>query len=334
MTFGGLQIDAHYGYVPTIGDLLGAPLPGQVSAKQLPDRSVGHSSSAALAGSVSHSGVVASVDIPASVSRFHHRAAFIWVPPIAFSDTRDQLPVLMLISGTPGAPDDWVRAGGALSLANRWAARHGGVAPILVMPDANGSWLGDTECVDGPRGNAETYLTIDVRRYVHHHFGVSLDPHHWAIGGLSEGGTCALDLAARHPNLFSTFADFSGDLAPTLGSWQHTRAALYGGSADALHAHDPTKWFPTDAAAGVEGVFAVGSADHSRLREEQHLAQLATADGMNIHVDVISGGGHNYHLWAHALRDSFAWIVARLGQHAPSAPVSFARGPTTKPHES
>src|SRR3954469_13377515 len=80
------------------------------------------------------------------------------------------LPVLMLISGTPGVPFDWLRGGGALALANAWAISHGGDAPIMVLPDANGSSWGDTECVDGPRGRAETYLTVDVPAFLRARF--------------------------------------------------------------------------------------------------------------------------------------------------------------------
>jgi S-formylglutathione hydrolase FrmB len=241
-----------------------------------------------------------------------------------------------LISGTPGDTDNWLRAGRALAIANKWSATHGGVAPIMVMPDVNGSRLGDTECVDGPRGNAETYLTVDIRAYMHEHFGVSRDPRQWAIAGLSEGGTCALDLAARHPHLFATFADFSGDPAPTLGSRRHTLAALYGGEVSAMRAHEPTSWFARAAASGVEGVFAVGSTDQMHLREEEHLAQVATSQGMNVRVDVIRGGGHNYYTWSRALQDTFDWLVERLGQHARSSPTRLAGGANaaTKPHES
>ena len=184
---------------------------------------------------------------------------------------------------------------------------------MMVLPDANGSSTGDTECVDGPRGLAETYLAIDVPAFMRRTFNAAMDPQQWAIAGLSEGGTCALDLAARHPDRFATFADFSGDPAPTLGSAQHTLEALYAGSRSAARAHDPAVWFASDSSAGVEGFFAVGSADHGYLRRESGIANIARRDGMRTQLDVIAGGGHNFPTWAHALRDAYPWIVSRLG---------------------
>lgn len=56
----------------------------------------------------------------------------------------------MLLHGTPGTPQDWIDGGQAAATADAYAAAHGGRAPILVMPDINGSIDADTECVDSP----------------------------------------------------------------------------------------------------------------------------------------------------------------------------------------
>jgi S-formylglutathione hydrolase FrmB len=315
--FGALEINAYYAYLPTVGDLLGAPFPGQVAVRQLDGRAAPLGTgtpSAALIARKSRLGVVTEIDIPATLSRFHHRPAWVWLPPSYFTRAQSQLPVLMLLSGTPGSPADWLRGDGALKVANAWALAHHGNAPIMVFPDPNGSFLSDTECVDGSRGQAETYLTVDVPAFLRARFDVSMTPRHWAIAGLSEGGTCALDLVARHPDRFSTFADFSGDRAPTLGSQYATLHALYGGSRRDQLAHDPTSWFALDAAAGVAGYIAVGSHDHGSLASQRFLADAARHDQMQIRIDIIPGAGHNFRTWTHALRDAYPWIVNRLNQ--------------------
>jgi S-formylglutathione hydrolase FrmB len=314
--FGGLQINSHYGYMPTMGDLFHQPLPGQVDAQSIDALASGFDGNGRkvvfAANTVSGGGVVAAIDIPATVSRFGHRPAWVWLPPEYFVRPRRHLPVLVLISGTPGGPEDWLRAGGALALANEWATTHNGDAPIMVLPDVNGSTFGDTECVDGPRGRAETYVSVDVRMFMETRFGAARDPRRWAIAGLSEGGTCALTLVARHCSQFRTFADFSGDAAPTVGSDATTLRSLYGGSARAQQLHDPTLWFPADAAAGVEGDIAVGSGDHGNVPVARALGAAAALAGLRVHVDVVSGGGHNFGTWRRALRDAFPWIVHRL----------------------
>jgi pimeloyl-ACP methyl ester carboxylesterase len=330
----GLVMNAYYSYLPTVGDLLGAPLPGQVNARQLVSGPFGTpvAFQSGRTRTTSKVGTVASVDIPAPVSHFPHHKAYIWVPPVYFSTPRPHLPVLMLIAGTPGSPGDWLRGGGALALANAWAAGHNGYAPMMVLPDANGSLLGDTECVDGPRGNAETYLTVDVVTFMRQALGAAMDPQQWAIAGLSEGGTCALDLATRHPARFATFADFSGDAAPTLGSSARTVSALYGGSWRALRAHDPTTWFASATSAGVEGFFAVGNADHGHLRTEERIAQIANRDGMRTRVDIIPGGRHSFRTWAQALRDAYPWIVSRLSMRDPLSNVNLVHAHSARAH--
>jgi S-formylglutathione hydrolase FrmB len=182
-----------------------------------------------------------------------------------------------------------------------------------VLPDANGAPFSDTECVNGPLGMAETYLTYDVPRFMEARFNAAIDPREWAIAGLSEGGTCALDLVARHPNRFRSFADFSGDAAPNLGSVARTLSLLYGGSSSDFAAHDPERWFPLDATKGVAGYFAVGTNDVSHVAVAQRLATAARNEGIPTVLNRISGGGHNFPTWAHALGDAFPWIGQRVG---------------------
>jgi S-formylglutathione hydrolase FrmB len=339
--FCGLQVNAHYGYLPTLGDLVGAPLPGQVTAQVLerpplqlgiPNRGHRHRIGFALAraprrprtsvtgtSTAGLLGLVAQVDIPAPVSHFAARRGFVWLPPWYFTHPGAQLPVLMLLAGSPGAPADWLRAGGALTTATAYARLHHGYAPIIVLPDANGSFFGDTECVDGPAGRAETYLTVDLPNFMQARFNATADPRRWAVAGLSEGGTCALDLVARHSDLFRTFADFSGDAAPNLGSFHNTVALLYGGSLREFAAHEPARWFGTDASRGVAGYFAVGTGDTSHVNIAEGLAAAARNNRIPTTLDLISGGGHDFSTWDRALTDAFPWIARRLSAYPDTA---------------
>jgi S-formylglutathione hydrolase FrmB len=327
LAFAGLQVNAHYAYLPTLSDLFHGPLPGQVDARRLDALTSGVDASGRIvvmaAQTVSGGGVVAEIDIPAAVSGFRHRPAWVWLPPVYFRRPRPRLPVLVLFSGTPGGPEDWLRGGGALTLANDWASAHRGDAPIMVLPDVNGSTFGDTECVDGPRGRAETYLSVDLPAFMHNRFGVSTDPHRWAIAGFSEGGTCALTLVARHSSRFATFADFAGDTAPTLGSPDTTLRELYGGSRDRMARHDPTTWFAADAAAGVEGCIAVGARDPGHVAAELQIVDAARAAHLPLRFDVLAHDGHSFRAWKRALADAYAWLVLRLEPTA-GAPIVLA----------
>jgi enterochelin esterase-like enzyme len=327
IVFAALQINGHYFYLPTVGDVVGAKLAGEVSVHDLTStgpKAFGHRSSRGVLRGASI-GAIAQVTIPGTRSRFHARAGYVWLPPAWFTSPRPVLPVLMLLAGTPGSPGDWFRGGHALTIANHWAAAHHGFAPVIVSPDINGSLTGDTECV----GAVDSYLTIDVRQYVHDHFDVSLSPHWWAVAGLSEGGTCALDLVARHPDLFRTFGDFSGEQAPSIGPYSTTLRHLFSGSVVEMHAYDPRTWFSVDATNGVAGFVSVGTADPGYIPQEQRIVTAAHAAGIPVTYDPIPGGGHNWSTDSRALQDAYTWIVERLENQNPSTPPLLPRPDAT-----
>lgn len=146
---------------------------------------------ARTAGELPRSGYTARVSIPATVSGFDARKAYIYLPPAYFADPTPKLPVLMLLHGVPGGPEDWLVVGQADKVADAFAARHGGKTPILVMPDATGSDFNDTECTDSSRGDVETYLVTDVPNYVNTTLGTEAGATSWGVAGLSMGGYCS-----------------------------------------------------------------------------------------------------------------------------------------------
>jgi hypothetical protein len=60
-------------------------------------------------------------------------------------------------------PTNWIRTGNAVGVVDSYAKAHTGTAPVLTFVDSNGSFNNDTECVNGPRGNAADHLAKDVR---------------------------------------------------------------------------------------------------------------------------------------------------------------------------
>jgi hypothetical protein len=74
-----------------------------------------------------------------------------------------RLPVVMMIAGEFSNPTNWIRTGNAVGVVDSYAKAHTGTAPVLTFVDSNGSFNNDTECVNGPRGNAADHLAKDVR---------------------------------------------------------------------------------------------------------------------------------------------------------------------------
>ncbi|GHF69474.1 S-formylglutathione hydrolase FrmB [Amycolatopsis bartoniae] len=293
-------VNASVGYYRTLGQALG--LPGGDAAVDAPRAPA--------------SGMVTSIEIPGRTSGFPARAAQVYLPPAWFAHPRPKLPVVVLLHGTPGSPADWDDDGGAASTLDAWAAGHRGVAPVVVMPDINGGFDRDTECVDSPAGRAETYLAEDVPAFVVSRFSTQPPGRRWAVAGLSEGGSCALMLALRHSDRFAVFADYSGLAGPRSGDGNavgETIATLFGNSLANFRSHEPGWLLTHQRYPELSGWFETGDQDPAPLAAIRRLEPLAEAAGVSAELVVVPGGGHDFFLWRRAFADSLPWLLTRLG---------------------
>jgi S-formylglutathione hydrolase FrmB len=299
------------GYYPTVGDALAdlerRPQPGQMSLSQL-HASLGDGTEAR------RTGALVAVDIPSSASGFAHRQELVYLPPAWFhGPRRPVLPAVEMIGAEVADPDNWVRVGQAVRTADAYAASHGGQAPILVFVDATGSFHNDTECVNGPHGNAEDHLVKDVPEFISATFGASRDPHRWGVVGFSMGGTCAIGLTVEHPSTFGHFVDIEGDLGPNTGNKAQTITHLYGGSVAAWEAHDPlTVMARHGRYTGISGRFVDGTHGPVQTAEARQLANAAQKVDISVQVVVLPG----HHVWqfaATAFADSLPWLCGELG---------------------
>lgn len=327
-----LMLNLWVGYFPTVqaawGQLTGGPLPGQTDhatvARMLADQAV------------PTRGKVLPVNIPSDASKFKHRGELVYLPPAYFaSNPPPALPTVMMIGGQFNTPADWIRSANAITTIDEFAAGNGGNAPIFVFADSGGAFNNDTECVNGVRGNAADHLTKDVVPYMVANFGVSDDPGNWGVVGWSSGGTCALNLAVKYPELFSTFINIDGDLAPNAGTKAQTIERLFGGDAAAYADWDPatviTRHGPYD---GVAGWFAVSEPPASRafaitgaaLQDQPEdrapdsnptaaartLCRLADAHDIDCAVVPLTGK-HDWPFAAKAFATSLPWLAAQIG---------------------
>ena len=168
-----------------------------------------------------------------------------------------------MLPGSPGVVDNMVSGAGLQNDLQQLAATNHGITPLVYVADDNGSTFNDTECVNSPKGNVETYLTVDVPNYIKSHFNVSDDPANWAIGGISMGGTCAIMLTLTNPNVYHYFVDIGGDVGPTFnqGDAQTTTNVLFGGSTTQYNLHQPLYLLAHNKYSGMGGFFGNGLSD-------------------------------------------------------------------------
>lgn len=299
-----LAVNAYYGYFLTLGQAFGFGGPDQSMAllrnRREPPKD----------------GVVVAVHIPGRTSHFEGRDARVYVPPAWFAHPRPRLPVIEMLHGVPGAPTDWVEPAAGKLAADQWAAAHGGVAPIMIMPDVNGGTLDDTECVNSDRGQAETYLTQDVPNFVQSRFFTQPPGKEWGIAGLSEGGSCSLMLGLRHPNLYNTVADYGGLLGPRDGQDNDpgdTADVFFGGSQQAFDAHEPSTLLRTRKYPGMHVYFGVGSEDPQPIDAQNALSDLARRSGIDVRTEVLPGRDHTFDTWRDLFAVSAPWLNEQLG---------------------
>ncbi len=268
----------------------------------------------ARSGKLPDHGATLSVPIPGTNLRFTPRPAYVWVPPAWFARTQPQLPVIELLHGVPGDPSDWTRAAYADTTALAFAEQHHGVAPILVMPDSNGSFDADSECVNtAVFGQVETYLTQTVPAFMRKNFNASTAPGSLAIGGFSAGATCAVTLALHNYKNSPVFAMYSGYVSPTYqdDDQQQTIQVLFGGSAASYNANNPPYILTHQRFAGMAGWFTAGAQDPLSVRAADTLRGLASTAGIDTCMST-PPGAHDFAFWKQAFPASLPWLSWKL----------------------
>lgn len=310
----GVKVNAIYGYYPTPRPLLGLADPNAVDPARVP-----HRTGTAVAPvrwvtppGLPARGAVLDLPVPAPVSGFAARPAVVYLPPAALAAGAPRLPVLVLVAGQPGGPRDWLTAGRLAAVLDAFASAHRGLAPIVVVPDATGGTFANPLCVDSSRGAVETYLRRDVPDWIRARFDVDPDPRHWTIGGFSYGGTCALQLAVRAPEVYPAFLDVGGQDEPSLGTRAETVAALFGGDDARFRAVDPADLLRTRRYDGVSGTVVVGSEEGDDVERAARLVDLARSSGMQARHLVLPGG-HSWAVATAALQLTLPDLAARTG---------------------
>jgi S-formylglutathione hydrolase FrmB len=309
-----------YREYPTLRTALGLPAVDEIPFTQVPLREQVIAARSGLPLSaiwrppagMPAAGVVAEVTIPATVSGFAARPAWLYLPPAYLARPRAQLPVLVLLSGQPGSPDDWLNGGRLAERMDAFAAAHNGLAPVVVMPDHLGEPLDNPLCMDSRLGNVATYLSVDVPAWIRGTLQVDPDPSGWAIGGFSNGGTCSLQMAVNAPQVYPTFVDISGEAEPTLGDHTATVQAAFGGDEAAFAAVNPLDVLARATFPGTAGFLVAGEQDTEYGPQAQRVFAACKAAGMDVQLEV-KPGGHTFEVWGPGLEDALPWLATRLG---------------------
>ncbi|WNV88394.1 alpha/beta hydrolase-fold protein [Umezawaea sp. Da 62-37] len=256
-------------------------------------------------------GTLSETPIPSSTD-YRPRDAVVYLPPAYAATPRPRLPVLVLLSGQPGTPRDWFDGGELKRHLDAYARAHRGLAPVVVVPDQLGGTTANPMCLDSPLGRTETYLAEDVPGWIRHRLQVDGSRGAWTIAGLSQGGTCSLQLAVRAPAVYSRFIDVSGQREPTLGNRADTVRAAFGGDERAFRRVNPLDVLRATRFPDTEGMVVAGKDDSTYHDQDREVYEACLRAGMDMRWRELPGG-HDWTVWRPGLVDALPWLGERTG---------------------
>ena len=314
-----LGINAGYGLNPTLGAMLGLSQTPHLALPKLNPQRQREGGPALWQSWKAPAGMPATgrsgpVTIPAAASGFHARDAYLYLPPAALVDDPPALPVVIMMMGQPGGPE---QNKSAVQELNALAQRNHGLAPIFLTIDQLGNPYQNPVCVDSAKGNAYTYVTTDVVNYIRKNLNVAAGRIQWAVAGYSNGGECALSFGAKRPELFGSLLDISGELEPLDGSADNTVKTVFGGNQAAFNAEKPATILKAHTFSDELAIFTSGALDPTYGPQAATAEADAKAAGMTTRRFVGAGIGHRGDSVDYGLKTGLPVLYQRFGLAPP-----------------
>ena len=313
-----VQINIYFGLNQTVSDLAGTAVARIQPLEAKLTRAGGGPEAADLAGWKAPGplpeGTMRRAAIPGTSSGFQSREAYIYLPPAYQSSPRPALPVLVLFSGQPGGPADWLAGGALRSRLDRFASVHGGVAPVVVVVDPNGTPSGNSLCMDSRIAKADTFLSRDVPDWINKTLDVDPDPRQWAVGGFSFGATCAMQMVTRHPDVYSAALAFSSEKEPALAKERDkTIQGSFGGDVAAFERQTPLHVMKERRFNGNGIYFAAGERDPEFVGYMDLLSAAARSAGFTVEAHRIPNAGHSWEAASKGMPGGLEFLAGRWG---------------------
>lgn len=292
----GAALNSYVGYVRSLADLdrlveiasggnVADDAPAAISG--LPNRDgVPHGTPSAVR--------VVDLSVPDRALRIPSGRTRVLLPP-GYDDPRQagrRYPVVYLVHGYPsGGPDDWLSGGGAIQTLETLVNSHTAAPMIVVAVDGTAGQGTDWECLNVPHGpQLETYLTRTVLHAVDTRFRTLPDRGDRAVGGMSGGGFCALNLGLRNQEWYSEIISTETEDSP--GS---AGVELLGAGTPSLRANTPHDYLPTMRFRFPMAVMLhAGLLAKTDVRRAQWIAQQLAAHGQKVAVRVEPGEWHTW----------------------------------------
>jgi enterochelin esterase-like enzyme len=326
MVFGVLAVNKYYGYYQTWGAMV-ADLTQQdaSAAPQVPGVELAADSrSGTLGGSGAHlklaqrQGYLVRTTVAGPRSGIT-RVVYLYLPPQYFQPAYRayRFPVIELIHGQPGVPQDWITVVGVTRAFDRLLADKLAQPAVLVMPDVNGGARISLQCLNQVSGPQDlTYLAVDVPTQVTRMLRVSRPGRAWGVAGYSEGGFCAANMALRYPHRYGFAGVLSGYFAPLDNQLAGTGRPVspFAGDDRLREQNTPLDELGSLPAATVIPRFwlAAGGADSQDVANAEGFWKELRPRQPEAPLTLTPGSGHTMTTWRAQVPSMLAWMTPRL----------------------
>jgi putative tributyrin esterase len=261
---------------------------------------------------VSVRGTEETITVASAALGGRQQQVIVYLPPGYASHPARRYPVFYLLHGFPGFPEQFLLTGQMGVHLDALVAKKRIRPLILVMPFGSTGSFTDKEWANGVRRNEgwETFLAHDVVKAIDSRYRTIATGTGRAIGGLSEGGYAALNIALHHPGEFAVVESWSGyQVADNIRS-------IFGGR-EALLAYNSPSAYLAHAAAALRGHHVYiwlysGTNDRLRSQNEAFAARL-TALGIR-HEFFLVRGGHDWAIWRGQAERALTVAAGRLAR--------------------
>jgi enterochelin esterase-like enzyme len=239
-----------------------------------------------------------------------NQEAYVYLPSGYAQHPDRRYDVLYLLHGFPGRPLAFLETVQMGIIDDVLTTRHRAKPLILVMPFGSTGTFTDMEWVNGvgPNEGWATFVSHDLVKTIDARYRTVRSAAGRAIGGLSEGGYGAINIALQHPREFSVVESWSGYQRPD------PIRSLFGKRLQLLAANDPRLVLPRVAPLlrrqRTFFWFYSGSTDRFRHQNAAFARELAQAHVAHRYFRVF--GGHNWGIWRSTARAAYLAAADKL----------------------
>lgn len=222
-----------------------------------------------------------------------------------------RFPVLYLLHGFAGVPDDWLINAKIEEVIEKLIT-DGKIPPmIIVMPDGNGPLIKDSEYVDATLVDQpmESHLIKELIPYIDEKYRTLREGSGRALMGISTGGYAAVNLTLRNPTTFHYAISLSGYFVNR--EWPMDK--LIGSNSEARHANEPLRYLDQFKTEEPISLYLA----HSEIDFKEFVADNAELDrkltqkGID-HVYTKLPGVHFWTSWNKGIPDALSWLGGHL----------------------